>query len=130
MIQSETGTSDVHFEKGGGVGHGGGDLGDGLGGAEGGGADAGEESKIKGLVALEAADGVSRQLAASDCSSGPCGGGDSNKASLTASTASNLKGIFLFWQIIFLSAMADLQFARIQKFWPKTDILKRNNCNW
>ena len=94
MIQSETGTSDVHFEKGGGVGHGGGNLGDGLGGAEGGGADAGEESKIKGLVALEAADGVSRQLAASDCSSGPCGGGDSNKASLTASTASNLKGIF------------------------------------
>lgn len=93
MIQSETGTSDVHFEKGGGVGHGGGggDLGGGLGGAEGGGADAGEESKIKGLVALEAADGVSRQLAASDCSSGPCGGGDSNKASLTASTASNLK---------------------------------------
>ena len=93
MIQSETGTSDVHFEKGGGVGHGSGDLGDGLGGAEDGGADAGEESKIKGLVALEAADGVSRQLAASDCSSGPCGGGDSNKASLTASTASNLKGI-------------------------------------
>ena len=96
MIQSETGTSDVHFEKGGGVGHGGGgDLGGGLGGAEGGGADAGEESKIKGLVALEAADGVSRQLAASDCSSGPCGGG-SNKASLTASTASNLKGIFYY----------------------------------
>ena len=93
MIQSETGTSDVHFEKGGGVGHGGGD---GLGGAEGGGADAGEESKIKGLVALEAADGVSRQLAASDCSSGPCGGGGSNKASLTASTASNLKGIFFY----------------------------------
>ena len=93
MIQSETGTSDVHFEKGGGVGHGGG-----LGGAEGGGADAGEESKIKGLVALEAADGVSRQLAASDCSSGPCGGGGgSNKASLTVSTASNLKGILLFW---------------------------------
>ena len=90
MIQSETGTSDVHFEKGGGVGHGG------LGGAEGGGADAGEESKIKGLVALEAADGVSRQLAASDCSSGPCGGGGgSDKASLIAS---NLKGIFLFWQ--------------------------------
>ena len=113
MIQSETGTSDVHFEKGGGVGHGGGD---GLGGAEGGGADAGEESKIKGLVALEAADGVSRQLAASDCSSGPCGGGDSNKASLTASTASNLKGIFLFWQIIFLSAMSDLPFARIQNY--------------
>ena len=103
MIQSETGTSDVHFEKGGGVGHGGG-------------ADAGEESKIKGLVALEAADGVSRQLAASDCSSGPCGGGDSNKASLTASTASNLKGIFLFWQIIFLSVMADLPFARIQNY--------------
>ena len=95
MIQSETGTSDVHFEKGGGVGHGGGGLGGGLGGAEGGGADAGEESKIKGLVALEAADGVSRQLAASDCSSGPCGGG-SNKASLTASTASNLKGIFFY----------------------------------
>jgi len=75
MIQSETGTSDVHFEKGP---------------RSGGGTGAGEESKIKGLVALEAADGVSRQLAASDCSSGPCGGG-SNKASLTASTASNLK---------------------------------------
>ena len=86
MIQSETGTSDVHFEKGGGVGHGG----------LGGGADVGEESKIKGLVALEAADGVSRQLAASDCSSGPCGGGGSNKASLTASAASNLKGIFFY----------------------------------
>ena len=117
MIQSETGTSDVHFEKGGGVGHGGGDLGDGLGGAEDGGADAGEESKIKGLVALEAADGVSRQLAASDCSSGPCGGGGgggSNKASLTASTASNLKGILLFWQINFPSTMADFPFARIQ----------------
>ena len=83
MIQSETGTSDVHFEKGGGL------LGR-------------EESKIKGL-ASEAADGVSRQLAASDCSSGPCGGdgGGSNKASLTASTASNLKGILLFWQINF-----------------------------
>ena len=115
MIQSETGTSDVHFEKGGGVGHGGGG---GLGGAEGGGADAGKESKIKGLVALEAADGVSRQLAASDCSSGPCGGdgGDSNKASLTASTASNLKGILLFWQINFPSAKADLPFARIQNY--------------
>ena len=83
MIQSETGTSDVHFEKGGGVGHGGGGLSD----AEGGGADAGEESKIKGLVALEAADGVSRQLAASDCSSGPCGG--SNKASSSSLTTSN-----------------------------------------
>ena len=115
MIQSETGTSDVHFEKGGGVGHGGGGLSD----AEGGGADAGEESKIKGLVALEAADGVSRQLAASDCSSGPCdggGGGGSNKASLTASTASNLKGILLFWQINFPSTMADLPFARIQNY--------------
>ena len=53
MIQSETGRSDVHFEKGGGL------LGR-------------EESKIKGL-ASEAADGVSRQLAASDCSIGPCG---------------------------------------------------------
>ena len=111
MIQSETGTSDVHFEKGGGVGHG---VGGGLGGAEGGGADAGEESKIKGLVALEAADGVSRQLAASDCSSGPCGGGNSNKASLTTSSASNLNGIFLFWHINFLSGMADLPFTRIQ----------------
>ena len=102
MIQSETGTSDVHFEKGGGVDHGGGG-GLGLVGAVGGSADAGEESKIKSLVALEAADGVSRQLAASDCSSGPCGGdgGGSNKASLTASTASNLKGILLFWQINF-----------------------------
>ena len=111
MIQSETGTFDVHFEKGGGVGHGGGGLSDG----EGVGADADEESKIKGLVALEAADGVSRQLAASDCSSGPCGGGGgSNKASLTASTASNLKCILLFWQINFPSTKADLPFARIQ----------------
>merc|ERR1712241_1309442 len=67
MIQSETGTSDVHFEKGGGVG-------------------GREESKIKGL-ASEAADGVSRQLAASDCSSGPCGG--SNKDSSSSLTTSN-----------------------------------------
>ena len=53
-------------------------------------------SRLYQAMALEAADGVSRQLAASDCSSGPCGGGDSNKASLTASTASNLKGIFFY----------------------------------
>ena len=65
MIQSETGTSDVHFEKGGLLGR-------------------REESKIKGL-ASEAADGVSRQLAASDCSSGPCGG--SNKASSSITTS-------------------------------------------
>ena len=58
MIQSETGTSDVHFEKGGHVGEGiRGEVGS-------------EESKIKGLVAsAESDDGVSRQLAASDCSS-------------------------------------------------------------
>jgi len=65
MIQSETGTSDVHFEKGGLLGR-------------------REESEIKGL-ASEAADGVSRQLAASDCSSGPCGG--SNKASSSITTS-------------------------------------------
>ena len=67
MIQSETGTSDVHFEKGGLLGR-------------------REESEIKGL-ASEAADGVSRQLAASDCSSGPCG--SSNKASSSSLTTSN-----------------------------------------
>ena len=65
MIQSETGTSDVHFEKGGGVGG----RGDGTGGED----VRVEESKIKGLASAETADGVSRQLAASDCSIGPCG---------------------------------------------------------
>jgi len=77
MIQSETGTSDVHFEKGGVGGRGSGDV-------------RGEESKIKGLASEETADGVSRQLAASDCSSGPCGGGGgSDKASLTYSSAAS-----------------------------------------
>ena len=64
MIQSETGTSDVHFEKGGVGGRG-----DGIGGED----VRVEESKIKGLASAETADGVSRQLAASDCSIGPCG---------------------------------------------------------
>ena len=48
------------------------------------------------VVAVGAAGGVARQVAVADCSGGPCGGGDSNKASLTASTASNLKGIFFY----------------------------------
>ena len=76
MIQSETGTSDVHFEKGGVGGRG-----DGTGGED----VRVEESKIKGLASAETADGVSRQLAASDCSSGPCGG--SNKASSSITTS-------------------------------------------
>jgi hypothetical protein len=75
MIQSETGTSDVHFEKGG------------VGGRGSGVNVRGEESKIKGLASEETADGVSRQLAASDCSIGPCGSSieGSRKASLTTS---------------------------------------------
>jgi len=81
MIQSETGTSDVHFEKGGVGGRG-----DGTGGED----VRVEESKIKGLASVETADGVSRQLAASDCSIGPCGSSiegsiGSSKASLTTS---------------------------------------------
>ena len=57
MIQSETGTSDVHFEKGG------------VGGEQV--LRVSEESKIKGLAseAETPTDGVSRQLAASDCGS-------------------------------------------------------------